>query len=67
MSVSFCDLDATCTSLMKTAMSQPQLSVRAYHRVLILARIASLAEAPQHNSGPNEGDKRNQKLHHGIK
>jgi len=40
----FCELDATCTSLMKTAMSQLQLSARAYHRVLKLARtIADLA------------------------
>ncbi len=40
----FCPLDAACTSLMKTAMSQLQLSARAYHRVLKLARtIADLA------------------------
>jgi magnesium chelatase family protein len=40
----FCELDATCTSLMKTAMTQLQLSARAYHRVLKLARtIADLA------------------------
>ncbi len=40
----FCDLDAACTSLMKTAMAQLQLSARAYHRVLKLARtIADLA------------------------
>ena len=40
----FCELDAACTSLMKTAMSQLQLSARAYHRVLKLARtIADLA------------------------
>jgi magnesium chelatase family protein len=40
----FCDLDATCTNLMKTAMAQLQLSARAYHRVLKLARtIADLA------------------------
>ena len=40
----FCELDATCTSLMKTAMNQLQLSARAYHRVLKLARtIADLA------------------------
>jgi magnesium chelatase family protein len=38
------ELDATCTSLMKTAMNQLQLSARAYHRVLKLARtIADLA------------------------
>jgi magnesium chelatase family protein len=40
----FCELDAACSSLMKTAMSQLQLSARAYHRVLKLARtIADLA------------------------
>jgi magnesium chelatase family protein len=41
-----CDLDDTCRSLMKTAMSQMQLSARAYHRILKLARtIADLAGA----------------------
>ena len=49
----FCKLDETGSSLMKSAMSQLQLSARAYHRVLKLARtIADLAEsemiAPQH-------------------
>jgi magnesium chelatase family protein len=40
----FCDLDDTCRSLMKSAMSQLQLSARAYHRILKLARtIADLA------------------------
>jgi magnesium chelatase family protein len=40
----FCDLDAACTNLMKTAMRQLELSARAYHRVLKLARtIADLA------------------------
>jgi len=40
----FCDLDDTGRSLMKTAMSQLQLSARAYHRILKLARtIADLA------------------------
>jgi magnesium chelatase family protein len=39
-----CALDDTCRSLMKTAMSQLQLSARAYHRILKLARtIADLA------------------------
>jgi magnesium chelatase family protein len=43
-----CDLDDTCRSLMKTAMSQMQLSARAYHRILKLARtIADLAGAPR--------------------
>jgi predicted ATPase with chaperone activity len=41
-----CVLDDTCRSLMKTAMSQLQLSARAYHRILKLARtIADLAGA----------------------
>jgi magnesium chelatase family protein len=40
----YCQLDATGESLMRTAMSQLQLSARAYHRVLKLARtIADLA------------------------
>jgi magnesium chelatase family protein len=44
----FCALDDTCRSLMKTAMSQLQLSARAYHRVLKLARtIADLAGSEQ--------------------
>jgi len=39
-----CALDDTCRSLMRTAMSQLQLSARAYHRILKLARtIADLA------------------------
>jgi magnesium chelatase family protein len=48
-----CELDEAGRTLMKTAMSQLQLSARAYHRVLKLARtIADLAGsqsiAPQH-------------------
>jgi magnesium chelatase family protein len=44
----FCPLDDTSRALMKTAMAQLQLSARAYHRVLKLARtIADLAEAEQ--------------------
>ena len=40
----YCELDDTGRSLMKTAMNQLQLSARAYHRVLKLARtIADLA------------------------
>ena len=40
----FCALDETGRSLMQTAKSQFQLSARAYHRVLKLARtIADLA------------------------
>jgi magnesium chelatase family protein len=39
-----CALDDTGRSLMRTAMNQLQLSARAYHRVLKLARtIADLA------------------------
>jgi magnesium chelatase family protein len=42
----YCQLDEACRSLMKAAMSQLQLSARAYHRVLKLARtIADLAGA----------------------
>jgi magnesium chelatase family protein len=40
----FCQLDETSNTLMRTAMNQMQLSARAYHRVLKLARtIADLA------------------------
>ncbi len=40
----FCALDDTCRGLLKAAMSQFQLSARAYHRILKLARtIADLA------------------------
>ena len=40
----FCPLDDTGRALMRTAMQQLQLSARAYHRVLKLARtIADLA------------------------
>ena len=42
----FCVLDETGQSLMQTAMNQLQLSARAYHRVLKLARtIADLANS----------------------
>jgi magnesium chelatase family protein len=42
----YCILDETAKNLMRTAMSRLQLSARAYHRVLKLARtIADLAEA----------------------
>jgi magnesium chelatase family protein len=49
----FCALDETGQALIKTAMSQLQLSARAYHRILKLARtIADLAGSesiqPQH-------------------
>jgi hypothetical protein len=40
----FCPVDETGRSLLKAAMSQLHLSVRAYHRILKLARtIADLA------------------------
>jgi magnesium chelatase family protein len=43
-----CPQDDACAALMKTAMSQLQLSARAYHRVLKLARtIADLAGSAQ--------------------
>ncbi|MEN6408732.1 MAG: YifB family Mg chelatase-like AAA ATPase [Anaerolineaceae bacterium] len=42
----FCALDETGRTLMKTAMSQLQLSARAYHRILKLARtIADLNDS----------------------
>lgn len=48
----FCELDDTCRSLMKAAMNQLQLSARAYHRILKLARtIADLAASEA--IGPN--------------
>jgi magnesium chelatase family protein len=44
----FCPLDDASRALMRTAMNQFQLSARAYHRVLKLARtIADLAAADQ--------------------
>jgi magnesium chelatase family protein len=44
----FCQLDDTGRSLMKTAMTQLQMTARAYHRVLKLSRtIADLAGAAQ--------------------
>jgi magnesium chelatase family protein len=40
----FCELDETCRTLIRSAMNQLQLSARAYHRILKLARtIADLA------------------------
>ena len=40
----YCGLDDPCRALMRTAMNQLQLSARAYHRILKLARtIADLA------------------------
>ncbi len=47
----FCPLDEVSRSLMKTAMNQLQLSARAYHRILKLARtIADLSGCE--NIGP---------------
>ena len=47
----FCQLDETGNALMRSAMNQMQLSARAYHRVLKLARtIADLAG--EENIGP---------------
>jgi magnesium chelatase family protein len=44
----FCRLDETCDSLVRAAMSQLNLSARAYHRALKLARtIADLAGSDQ--------------------
>ena len=44
----YCGLDDPCQALMKTAMRQLQLTARAYHRVLKLARtIADLAVADE--------------------
>jgi magnesium chelatase family protein len=44
----YCNLDETGRTLMRSAMSQLQLSARAYHRILKLARtIADLAGAEQ--------------------
>ena len=44
----FCTLDEPSRNLMRSAMSQLQLSARAYHRILKLARtIADLAGAEQ--------------------
>ncbi len=42
----FCVQDETCKNLMKSAMNQLQLSARAYHRILKLARtIADMADS----------------------
>jgi magnesium chelatase family protein len=44
----FCPVDETSTNLLKAAMQQMQLSARAYHRILKLARtIADLAGVEQ--------------------
>lgn len=44
----FCPLDPTSANLLKAAMTRMQLSARAYHRILKLARtIADLTGAGQ--------------------
>ena len=44
----FCQLDEASSNLMRAAMNQMNLSARAYHRTLKLARtIADLAASPQ--------------------
>jgi magnesium chelatase family protein len=44
----YCQLDDISRSLMRSAMSQMQLSARAYHRVLKLSRtIADLGGVPE--------------------
>lgn len=44
----YCALDDTGRKLMKSAMNQMQLSARAYHRILKLARtIADLAKSEE--------------------
>ncbi len=44
----YCVQDETCKNLMKSAMNQLQLSARAYHRILKLARtIADMVDAPE--------------------
>jgi magnesium chelatase family protein len=44
----YCKLDEQSQSLMRSAMSQLNLSARGYHRILKLARtIADLAAAPE--------------------
>jgi len=47
----FCKLDETSESLMRAAMSQMNLSARAYHRILKLSRtIADLAGSEEIHS-----------------
>jgi len=44
----FCDLDDTSRTLMRSAMNQLQLSARAYHRILKLARTIADLAASEH-------------------
>ncbi len=44
----YCTLNSAASNLMKTAMVQMDLSARAYHRILKLARtIADLADSEE--------------------
>jgi magnesium chelatase family protein len=44
----YCEIDDTGKSLLRAAMQQMQMSARAFHRILKLARtIADLADCPQ--------------------
>jgi len=44
----FCELDETSRTLMRSAMNQLQLSARAYHRILKLARTIADLAASEH-------------------
>jgi magnesium chelatase family protein len=44
----FCELDETSRTLMRSAMSQLQLSARAYHHILKLARTIADLAASEH-------------------
>ena len=44
----WCDLDADCQSLMKTAMDKLGLSARAYDRILKVARTIADLDASEH-------------------
>jgi len=43
-----CELDETSRALMRSAMNQLQLSARAYHRILRLARTIADLAASEH-------------------
>jgi magnesium chelatase family protein len=44
----FCELDETSRTLMRSAMNQLQLSARAYHRILKLARTITDLAGSEH-------------------
>jgi len=46
----YCSLDESCRGLMRAAMNQLQLSARAYHRILKLARTIADLAGSQHIS-----------------